>query len=276
MKSIDNEMSAAEATALSRWRQPCADFASGQDPRTSDEGLLRLTYGGLVHAARFDWLNAGRRLIDKTYVDMLWHVQELTGMRTVQPAAIAAALDGFIVDTVRPAWHDLPRLSAEDGLAVSIDWTEQMARRCFGSLHSELAASRLMFFLLPMLPVFNLSRGHLAALDRVGHPSADAGYRAFAQAAMSAYREHFSEPGRFTPPPVSARDPQQAELVRDLLAQTDWWPRRVFDAYLRRIAIGNGTDRGELFACDDAGMPVADEALSTHPALPQRRNPEMR
>jgi len=88
----DLPIKAAHAVALARWETPFPGFASGHDPRTSDNALLTLLYGGLVHAADHDWLNAGRRLIDKTYIDMLWHVQDLTNMRAIRPEQIAAAL----------------------------------------------------------------------------------------------------------------------------------------------------------------------------------------
>ena len=171
------------SAALLRWQAPWTGFASGRDPRSSDNALLVLTYGGLVHAAQHEWLNAGRRLIDKTYIDMLWHVQDLTHMRTCRPEQIAAALDAVIDDTIRPLWPSLADLSDEQRFATATAWVEQMAARCFGSLHSEVAASRLMFYLLPMLPVFNLSRGHQLALARIGHDPADTSYASYAQAA---------------------------------------------------------------------------------------------
>ena len=81
----------AHSATLRRWQAPFPGFTSGQDPRTSDNALLVLTYGGLDQAARHAWLNAGRRLIDKTYVEILRHVQGLTCMRTWRAVPIAAA-----------------------------------------------------------------------------------------------------------------------------------------------------------------------------------------
>ena len=241
----------ARAAALSRWGQPYAGFASGHDRRTSDQGLLTLLYGGLEHAANYHWLNAGRRLIDKTYIDMLWHVQGLTDLRSVRPEQIAAALDPFIIDVIRPAWRDLPYLADSERLEISISWVEQMAGRCFGSVYSEAAASRLLFFLAPMLPVFNQSRGHHMALDKVGHRPADQGYQAFAQAAGAAYRDLLPRLLDHPSPDPSIPDPRQGELLNRLLEQTDWWTRRVFDEYLGECVRSDSTDVAELFGSND-------------------------
>jgi hypothetical protein len=252
----DSTIDAAHAAALARWSQPFAGFTSGRDPRTSDRALLTLLYGGLEHAARYDWQNAGRRLIDKTYVDMLWHVQGLANLRVARPEQIAAALDGFVTGTVRPRWQDLGHLTPDEAMEVAAAWVEQMAARCFGSVCSELAASRLMFFLFPMLPVFNLSGGHLRALEQAGHAAATKGYRGFAQSAAAAYREAHPMLRRLPIPPVSLDDPKSGPLIQGLLAKTDWWPRRVFDEYLRGLVQKDGTSGQDPFGCDDGGQPI--------------------
>lgn len=177
---------AAHSVALARWQTTFPEFASGHDSRTSDNALLTSLYGGLAHAADHEWLNAGRRLIDKTYIEMLWHVQGLGSMRACRPEQISASLDNFIQGMLRRQWRDLSILSpaAQDKLTVA--WVREIARTCFGSLHSELAASRLLLYLCPMLPVFNLSRGHLLALEQLGHNCADCSYTAYAQSATAA------------------------------------------------------------------------------------------
>ena len=253
----NNPFNIAHAAALSRWNRPFPGFTSGHDQRTSDRGLLTLLYGGLEHAARHEWLNAGRRLIDKTYVDMLWHVQGLTNMRVSRPEQIAAALDRFIADTVRPGWTDLPGLSDDERLLTSISWVEEMAGQCFGSMHSEPAASRLLFFLVPKLPLFNYSRGHLLALAKMGHLPHTENYRGYAQAADSTYRELLPELGRLPLPNATAENDTDRDLIDDALQRSDWWSRRVFDAYLRGLPEHEHDALGRLFACDHAGKLTA-------------------
>ena len=214
---------------------------------------MAILYGGLEHAARYDWLNAGRRLIDKTYIDMLCHVQDLTDLRGIRAERIAADLDHFITDVVRPGWAGLPHLARDERLETAIAWVEQMAARCFGSVYNEAAASRLMFYLFPMLPVFNLSRGHRMALDSVGHRPEGQGYRAFAQAAWPAYRALLAELLATAPPSPSVPDPRQGALLEGVLEQTDWWTRRVFDEYLRGCILQDDAEVTDLFGSNDAG-----------------------
>jgi hypothetical protein len=243
----------AHAAALQRWQSPFHGFTSGHDPRSSDAALMVLTYGGLVHAARHEWLNAGRRLIDRTYIDILWHVQHLTAMRACRAEQIAAALDGFIRDRIAPLWDQLPGFGDMQKAELSKHWVADMAQHCFGSLRSELAASRLLFFLCPMLPLFNLSRGHLWALEQQGHSAAGDGYHAFADAALGAYQELTASLRALPRPTPSYGDPAQQASIQVLLSQGDWWDRRVFDELLRQTAADGGITE-QAFGCNAGGQ----------------------
>ena len=239
--------------ALRRWQAPWPGFTSGRDLRSSDNALLVHVYGGLVHAAGHEWLNAGRRLIDKTYIDILWHVQHLTTLQTCRPEQIAAALDEFIRDDIEPVWDGLADLDATHQAELASRWVADMAQRCFGSLHSEPAASRLLFFLCPILPLFNLSRGHLLALQQLGHSAQGEDFRAYATAADRAYRELSSSLRALPRPAPAFGDTGHRRLTQQLLDDSDWWQRRVFDELLRQTAQAAGVEQ-RLFACDDAGQ----------------------
>ncbi len=252
-----NALEQATVAALQRWETPFPGFTSGGDPRSSDNALLVLTYGGLEHAARHDWRNAGRRLIDKTYIDILWHVQQLTEIRVCNAERIAAALDGFIRTHIAPDWASLGTLPTKDKTRLATDWVEHLATNGFGSLHSEPAASRLLFYLCPMLPIFNFSRGHLMALEHLGFSTPESGYRTFATTAGHAYRELSTALNTATHPVPYFGDTEQHRLVRHLLDHGDWWPRRVFDQLLRDSL---PADKTVLFGCDDAGQPTAPAA----------------
>ncbi|MGB5254545.1 MAG: hypothetical protein WBN68_17695, partial [Sedimenticolaceae bacterium] len=56
------------------------------------------------------------------------------------------------------------------------------------------------------------------------------------------------------PAPVFG-DAAQRRLIQQLLDDSDWWERRVFDAMLRQTAQAAGVEE-RLFACDDAGQLV--------------------
>ena len=125
MQPTVDRIQAAVQSANNRWQSPFPGFTSGSDIRTSDNALLVHLYGGLEHAANNDWLNAGRRLIDKTYVDMLWHVQNLLPLRACKPESVAASLDTFITEEIKPAWPGLYQLDEagniiDDGIELTI------------------------------------------------------------------------------------------------------------------------------------------------------------
>jgi hypothetical protein len=241
------------SAALLRWQAPWTGFASGRDPRSSDNALLVLTYGGLVHAAQHEWLNAGRRLIDKTYIDILWHVQRLTALRTCRPEQIAAALDNFIRDQIAPLWDGLEDRNAPHKGELARRWVAEMAQQCCGSLLSEPAASRLLFFLCPMLPLYNFSRGHLLALELLGHPVRGDDYHAYAATADRAYCEMSGALYTLPRPTPLFGDTSQRRLIQQMLDDGDWWQRRVFDALLQQTAQTAGIGQG-MFGCDDAGQ----------------------
>ncbi|MCP3869620.1 MAG: hypothetical protein GY703_16315 [Gammaproteobacteria bacterium] len=242
----------AHTAALVRWQEPFSGFASGQDPRTSDQTLRGLMYGGLEHAARYGWLNAGRRLIDKTYIDMLWHVQGLTNMRAVRPEQVSAALDGLIQETVRTVWHELAGLGNEEKVDLAACWVGLFAQQGFGTLYSKAAASRLLFFLLPMLQLFNLSRGHLMVLDKLGCPSSGDDYQSYAESAGRAYLDVYDSLRMLPRPTPVLSDSAQQQLIQQLLNDSDWWERRVFEQYLHCIADDAGIEK-RLFACAEDG-----------------------
>jgi hypothetical protein len=54
-----------------------------------------------------DWLNAGRRLIDKTYIQILLVTQQLNHTPFVNAGTTAAALDNFIRLDMAPHWGAL-------------------------------------------------------------------------------------------------------------------------------------------------------------------------
>ena len=57
------------------------------------------------------------------------------------------------------------------------------------------------------------------------------------------------------PQPVPAfGSPGQQALIRQLLEETDWWPRRLFEELLRQYVPLAHEARQRLFACDDAGQ----------------------
>jgi hypothetical protein len=222
----------AYAAALQRWESPFSGFAAGWDKRSSDNALLNLFYGGLVHVAHYDWLNAGRRLIDKTYVDILWHVQDLLDLKARTPEQIAAALDGFISGTLKEMWESLAPDNREDSLELARKLVKQLAGEGFGSVYSEQAASRLLYFLVPMLPIYNLCPTNVEALKSHGYQSDSDDYGGFADISEQAFQQLRPRLQHYAPPKPVFGSESNRELVERLLGETDWWHRRLFHACL--------------------------------------------
>lgn len=241
----------AHASALNRWSSPHPDFTSGHDSRTSDNALLTHMYGGLAHAANHQWQNAGRRLIDKTYISMLWSVQSLTPMKACSAERISAALDDFIQRTLSHKWADLGSSNEQQKKDLALSWIEEWSTSLFGSLNSEIAASRLLFFLCPALPVFNLSHGHLMALAEMGYPSASHSYQIYAESAQAAYQKLKPALDELPRPEASYGTAAEAALIQQVIDESDWWQRRVFEELLRGFVAIESDD--DPFACDDAG-----------------------
>lgn len=249
-------MAAAREAAVHRWCSPFPAFTSGHDPRTSDNALLVLFHGGMVRAVQHGWLNAGRRLIDRTYVDMLWHVQSLTALRSCTPEQVAAALDNFVRDEIAPWWVRIPTLDAAARTTLACHLVERATQTLFGSLRSEVAASRLLFYLCPQLPVFPFGRGQLVALIALGAGiDGDADYAAFEAGARSIL-ERMPRALAGAPPAAAYGDDADRDVIDELVRTGDWWQRRVFDALLQRIASMLMPERSDLFACRDDGRPT--------------------
>ncbi|UTW11372.1 hypothetical protein [Marinobacterium rhizophilum] len=210
----------APATApLQSWHQPHPAFTSGKDARSSENALLVLMYGSLDKAARFDWLNAGRTLIDKTYLRILWATQGLepTGISFDE---LASRLDGFIRTELQPRWDSLAELDHDGRHELAQLLLEQLQVQVFQSPGQLESATSVLFFLCPQLPVF-LCRDAAnteaeAVIDYPGwHQSCRQRLALLLPLSCS------------SAPSARYGTAQEQQLITRLLAQSDWWPRRL-------------------------------------------------
>jgi hypothetical protein len=210
---------AATIELLRNWQQPHPDFTSGQDDRSSENALLVLLYGGLEKAARYGWLNTGRTLVDKTYLRILWVTQRLapTGISFDE---LAARLDGFIRRELQPHWDTLDGLEHHARHELAQVLVEQLQAQVFQSTAQLESATALLFFLCPQLPVFayesTTNAGNIPATDYPGwHQSCRQRLIALLPQACG------------TTPSATYGTVQEQQLITRLLAQSDWWPRRL-------------------------------------------------
>lgn len=221
MNAMNPAPQAPYATILQYWHQPHPAFTSGQDARSSENALLVLMYGSLEKAARFGWLNAGRTLIDKTYLRILWATQGLESAGTSFDE-LAARLDGFIRTELKSRWDDLDKLEHEERHQLTLHLVEQMQTQVFQSSERLNCTTWLLFFLCPQLPVFPYANTRRASCDYgAWHPEC---------------RQRLINliPRFCNKTPKSCHgSAQEQQVVTRLLAQGDWWPRRMLAQQMR-------------------------------------------
>lgn len=208
--------------ALARWQRPHPDFASGHDSRSSENGLLNLFYGSLERASRYEWLNAGRTLVDKTYLRILWTSCELPPQAATFDQ-LASDLDSFIRQQLTPRWDQIDELDHNQRHQLAIELVDCAAMDLFRGNPDWQAASMLLFFLCPQLPVFPW---HPSLQGQTGAESGEtpANYSDYHQRCrplLALKLPHCTEP-----PKASLGDERQCKAVNQLLARSDWWARR--------------------------------------------------
>ena len=243
---------ALSSEVLDRWSNPHPDFASGRDPRTSERGLLGLFYGNINRAAAFNWLNAGRTLIDKTFLRILWTTESLesTGLSFDE---MASRVDHFVRQELAPLWDELDELDHEQRHELALQLVEKAATGLLGSQYNESAASRLLFFLCPQLPVFPFSYGHLQVLLELCPEAQISNYADYHSVCRQLLAKNL--PKVYPQLPESlGQDNNEYVAVNQILSQGDWWPRRILSQQLK--------EKGSVMKIDSAsfGLRVNSQA----------------
>ena len=208
--------SALVAGVVTRWCEPSADFSHGLDPRSSDCGLLLGLYGGLVKAARHNWQNAGRVLVDRTDIRILFDSYRID-LPTKPLDQCCRDLDLFVRESIFPNWEEKHGLAAapkndigrEGGRAEHVDhWVDFIAEHIFGGDEYCYHAQVLLFFLCPSMPFCPLSATSEYSTD-----------------------VDFSSLALTIPDPVLAfvdgLGDWESGVARHVLYRTDWWARRL-------------------------------------------------
>lgn len=197
------------------WTQPSPLVGSGFDSRSSDNALLTILYGSIEHAAQYNWTNAGRTLVDKTYLHILWQAKALPTLGMSQHE-IAPLVEDFVRQQLQPLWlelnqlHHAPQGQRATELASLLVTT---ASQClFGSNDQESSASWLLFYLCPQLPIFPLNSSLFTATDdQIGSENC---------------KKRLTKNSSEFPLPVASYGRKKEQLMIDkLLMESDWWQR---------------------------------------------------
>jgi hypothetical protein len=220
------------------WSSASPNVGTGFDSRSSDNGLLTIMYGSLTKAHDFNWLNAGRTLVDKTYLYVLFQAKQLS-IGGVTHHDIAPPLELFVRANLQPVWDDLAQMSADEKKALTTHLVKLAASTLFGSNEQTQAASWLLFYLCPQLPIFPMTvHLHDALMQKKAVKSSDAPYQDidcyqdYQRAAHTLFDKsqpliHYQQPN-----PSYGNAKEQA-MVDTVLNQSDWWQRYCFLHYLQ-------------------------------------------
>jgi len=198
-----------------RWQTPSPHWGIGVDPRSSENGLFTLFYASLERASHYSWLNAGRTLIDKTYLSILCQAHQIN-MQGIQPTELANRLDQFIRSELVPRWQILDELDHEARHQLALELLEQANSTLFeGYPAGQSTSSHILFYLCPQLPFFPLPA------------ETDIPYPAWHNQCRSQLAQLL--PQLTTAPGTATYGDNKAQaFTRRRLQQGDWWQRWLF------------------------------------------------
>lgn len=217
------------------WCTASSKVGTGFDSRSSNNGLLTIMYGSLERAHHFNWLNAGRTLVDKTYIHILWQAKQLSSFGLTHHD-IATQLELFIRAHLQPRWSEIKHLTPDEADQLAIDLIRLAASKLFGSCYQEEPASWLLYYLCPQLPIFPLSECFQKAITQryaikqvcdVPHD-----YEGYHRACQALYNELKPQTDCGYPTASYGNNKEQV-MIEHLLRNSDWWSRHCFLHYLQ-------------------------------------------
>lgn len=220
---------------LTQWSVPCPRAGTGFDIRSSENGLLTIMYGSLERASHFGWLNAGRTLVDKTYIQLLWQVKQLPYFGLTHHD-IATQLELFIREHLQPIWADIDKITVIKKQKLASRLINIAASTLFGNRHQEQAASWLLFYLCPQLPIFPIihhllnatSQNHTVTYSKKPHQTVN-----YYNKISSRYLYEKSQSlNHYILPTVNYGNEKEQTIINTMLINSDWWSRYCFLHYL--------------------------------------------
>ncbi|MEH6467385.1 MAG: hypothetical protein V7722_07105 [Porticoccus sp.] len=212
---------------VSEWLQPNKKVGGGHDARSSINGMLSIFYGSLERASQCGWLNAGRTLVDKTYIDILWQAAKLPTLGTTSQH-IASDLDTYMRKELQPIWPEIEHLNHQQKQQQAYELITVAADNVFGSGYQEECASWLLYYLCPQLPVFPFNEQLNAALTERLHLSELAeNYQQYSQRCCDLYSRMLPKIDAIKPK-AEYGDKRDINTIDQLMRASDWWQRHCF------------------------------------------------
>jgi len=225
MNNQTMQRTALPTLMLHNWSQPNALVGSGFDIRSSENALLSLFYGSLEHAAQFDWTNGGRTLVDKTYIHILWQAKTLPSIG-MSHHDIAPNIERFVRNYLQPQWPQLTQpINSDNASAKAVlaaDLVAAAAQQLFGSSYQEQAASWLLFYLCPHLPIYPVYPTLLLATGTHDYRA----YSYHCSALLTDLTSNITQLAGNIPQPAAHYGSEKEQvLIDNLFGECDWWQR---------------------------------------------------
>lgn len=222
------------------WSTPSSNVGTGFDSRSSTNGLLTIMYGSLERAHHFNWLNAGRTLVDKTYIQLLWQAKELPAIG-VTHHDIALKLELFVRANLQPVWPDMAQMTAVQKQTLATQLVNLAASTLFGSSHQVQAASWFLFYLCPQLPIFPITNSLQVAINQkhtVAAPDkphkADHCYKDYQASSQELY-DNSQSLSHCALPVANYGNAKEQTIIKSILVNSDWWSRHCFLQHLMTL-----------------------------------------
>lgn len=204
-----------------KWQEANPNVGGGYDSRSSENGLLSIFYGSLDKASQFEWLNAGRTLVDKTYINILWQATGLS-LQGKSPQELASNLDQFIRMSIAPIWDEIDDMTNDQLNELAIQLVSKGAEEIFGASERIKEASILLFYLCPQLPVFPMTDGLMA---QIGSSEEMRDYSQIQQTAKDYFIRQI--PHIYQEPlPATYGNDKEKRSIDLIIKSSNWWQRR--------------------------------------------------
>ncbi|WP_261841633.1 hypothetical protein [Aliamphritea ceti] len=202
--------SAFEA-ATSNWHQAILDT----DTRSSGNGLLSIFYGCIEQAARQQWPEK-QLAIATADLEMLLTSYELKPLAPITDRT-SEAVAIFIQSNLQDNWNEYDDMTHPQRQEIAINLVNEAASNIFGGTNQIAAASWLLFYLCPQLPVFPVIES-LSTTDN--------------------YADYYlSQKQKFTialpsldqnTPDIRYGNQLEQSIIKALLTANNWWQRYLF------------------------------------------------
>ena len=197
--------------ALQAWQQP----ACNKNNRSSGNGLLCALYVKIEQAARNNWQD-NSALILPADAGLFLQSCKLNDIH-LSDSDLSLRICIFTQDHLQEDWSEYDHMSHQQRQDLTLKLINTAAESIFGNDTEVNAASQLLFYLCPQLPVFPASKTLRSAAD-------------FKEDYLN-QKQSFTlalPDLELTAPEINYGEPHEQLIIEEMLAANNWWQRYLF------------------------------------------------